>query len=106
MPSIAFAMRQERIAGAEMLEAASGRCSAVFWSAHDGNGPCLFFKNALLVNHGDSFATSSYDISSEMLQVGLSCARESPSDQLYIGTERGLYRVHHGAAPGISELCS
>lgn len=69
-----------------------------FVVCHDGT-VLLVFKNALLANHGNSFVDFKYNISQQMLQAGLSCAKESPSGQLYIGTERGLYRVHRGASP-------
>lgn len=59
----------------------------------------LVFKDALLTYQGNRFVESAYTITPQMLQVGLSCANESSTGQLYIGTERGLYRVHRGAAP-------
>lgn len=92
-----IAMRQGRIMGLNRWKLPQGGVQQ-FMVRHDGT-LLLVFKNALLANHGNSFVASDYNISPQMLQVGLSCARESPSGQLYIGTERGLYRVHHGAAP-------
>lgn len=92
-----IAMRQGRIMGLNRWKLPQGGVQQ-FMVRHDGT-LLLVFKNALLVNHGNSFVASDYNISPQMLQVGLSCAKESPSGQLYIGTERGLYRVHHGAAP-------
>ena len=90
-------MRQGRIMGLNRWKLPQGGVQQ-FMVRHDGT-LLLVFKNALLANHGNSFVTSDYNLSPQMLQVGLSCAKESPSGQLYIGTERGLYRVHHGAAP-------
>ena len=92
-----IAMRQGHIIGLNRWKLPQGE---VLRFVVCNNGTVLLvFKNALLVNHGNSFVASDYNISSQMLQAGLSCAKESPSGQLYIGTERGLYRVHRGTAP-------
>lgn len=92
-----IAMRQGHIVGTNRWKLPQGDVR-LFTVTRDGT-VLLLFKNALLANHGNSFVASDYNISSQMLQAGLSCAKESPSGQLYIGTERGLYRVHRGAAP-------
>lgn len=49
--------------------------------------------------HSGRFVDAGYHLSEQMLSAGLSCARESPSGYLYIGTERGLYRVRRDTAP-------
>jgi ligand-binding sensor domain-containing protein/DNA-binding response OmpR family regulator/two-component sensor histidine kinase/cbb3-type cytochrome oxidase subunit 3 len=61
----------------------------------------LVMKNALLTydSHRGRFVDAGYRITQQMLSVGLSCARESPSGFLYVGTERGLYRVRRDAPP-------
>lgn len=61
----------------------------------------LVMKNALLTydSHRGRFVDAGYRITQQMLSAGLSCARESPSGFLYVGTERGLYRVRRDALP-------